>query len=38
NMRTLMGLVDKLGVERLATLVQERDATKTAEVLRGIFK
>ncbi len=38
NMHTLMGLIDKLGVERLTTLVQERDAAKTAEVLRGIFK
>ena len=38
NMRTLMGLVDKLGVDRLTTVVRERDATKAAALLRDVFK
>jgi xylose isomerase len=37
NIKTIRGLVDKLGMERLKEVIEGRDSTKIATLLRDIF-
>jgi len=37
NIKAIMGLVDKLGMKRLEEVIEQRDSTKAAALLRDIF-